>query len=280
MKIENVRTYNWQNAFRGLRNPMDSWDRSDSIYGLDSFDFDEDYEVAGLWMNKYYPNLDEDSDEYFSKEDDYIQWLCENGIIARNSVNDCGEFFFIGPNDMDLAQRMIAGKEPNDKFLRQIFVSMDITAPLLWWKEMDQYKIATTTNSTSTMHKIHSYPITKDCFEMDDYEGENLMVINEDETDFYFVEDHIREHIKFLEELRQMYLRYKDKDPAIAKKYWKELIRWNPDGWLQKRTWTADYITLRHIYHWRRNHKLTEWHTFCDKIMTLPYAKDLIAYEN
>ena len=225
MKFERAWTGNWENAFRGLRHPYESYAKSDSYM------------------------------------DTYVNWGSSNEY-------DINQSFVIGPNDMDLAQRMIAAGTPNDKFLRQIFVSMDITAPLYWWKEMDTYKVGTTANSTSTMHKLASTPITLDCFEIDDYEP-GLQLIDPVHADV-----RISQFIDDLEQLRQLYNQTKDL------KYWKELIRWLPESWLQTRTWTANYAVLRQIYHWRKNHKLTEWHQFCDFLLTLPYAQQLIEYNN
>jgi len=206
MRFEHTWTGNWENAFHGLRHPMESYAKSDSEFA------------------------------------------------------NYGSFVSLGPNDLDLAQRMIAAGTPNDKFLRQIPISVDITAPLYWWKEMDTYKVGTTANSTSTMHKLASTPITIDCFETDDYDRDAA-------NGFY--ETVLIPH---LESLRQKYNETKDK------RYWKELIRWLPEGWLQTRTWTANYAVLRNIIHWRTGHKLTEWHQFIDWCHTLPYADELLFY--
>ena len=210
MEFTRTWTGNWENAFHGLRHPLESYDRSDSFFGL------------------------------------------------------C---ITLGEKDIDLAQRMIKAGTPNDKFLRQIFVSVDITAPLYWWKEMDTYKVGTTANSTSTMHKLANTPITLDCFETDDLN--EWMDLNGQPLNYGF-----EQIIKYCEDLRQKYLETKDV------KYWKELIRWLPESWLQTRTWTANYSILRNIYRWRKDHKLSEWHQFCDWIATLPYADDLILFNN
>ena len=211
---------------------------------------------TGNWKNALY-GLRHPYESY-AKSDSYTN---TDVICGSNNEYDINQYFVIGPNDLDLAQRMIAAGSPNDKFLRQIFVSIDITAPLYLYKELDTYKIGTTANSTSTMHKLASTPIILDCFETDDMD-------NEVAGDF---PHHI---LCYCEELRQKYLETKDI------RYWKELIRWLPESWLQTRTWTANYAVLRQIYHWRKNHKLTEWHQFCDFILTLPYAEQLIAYNN
>jgi hypothetical protein len=151
--------------------------------------------------------------------------------------------------------------------MRQIFVSVDITAPLYWWKEFDTYKVGTVANSTSTMHKLASTPITKACFEMDDYEDIEVGVQNFT-TSQYWVD-----YIECLESLRKKYNETKDK------RYWKELIRLLPESWLQKRTVTMDYENLLAICSkgQRRNHKLTEWSkAFISWARTLPYAQELI----
>lgn len=135
-------------------------------------------------------------------------------------------------------------------------------------KEFDTYKVGTVANSTSTMHKIASTPITIDCFEIDDYNGD--YAIPEEVTDGM---TYPQEIINYLECLRQKYNETKEKG------YWKELIRWLPEGWLQTRTITLNYAVLRNIYFQRRYHKLSEWHQFCDWIQTLPYGKELITYE-
>lgn len=218
MKFENTEVFNFDGAIRGARNPLESWSRSDSVYG-----------------------------EY----------------------ND----FIIGKNDLGLMQRLIKAsvKEGNShsKFLRQIMVCVDITAPLYWYKEFDTYKVGTVANSTSTMHKMASKPITLDCFEIDDYCPE--AITSKEEIDYL---------IQFLEMLRTKYLETKDK------RYWKELIRWLPEGWLQTRTVTLNYQVLRQMYFDRRNHKLNEWSgkdnpelpNFCKWVESLPYAKELIMY--
>lgn len=179
--------------------------------------------------------------------------------------------YIIGENDLNLAQRLIKGGSEHRKFLRQIMVSVDITAPLYWWKEFDTYKVGTTANSTSTMHKIQSQPITLDCFEIDDL-SENLMWTCEYDLP-WGIQSTIKPFIQSLEDLRKMYLKTKDK------RYWKELIRWLPASWLQTRTITMNYENIRNMYFQRKNHKLIEWSkSFIDWAESLPYAKELILY--
>ena len=277
MKFERSWTGNWENAFHGLRHPMESYARSDSGFGIAESD-----EWLKEVANEVIYSYDEDPKDILVERDK----LYDKGILQWGK--NVAEFVFIGKNDMDLAQRMIKAGTPNDKFLRQIFVSVDITAPLYWWKEMDTYKVGTTANSTSTMHKLASTPITLDCFETDDYQpnlifetgiddhGDNPWpyecilkdYVGESENEVYFSET----LIGMLESLRLKYLKTKDV------RYWKELIRWLPESWLQTRTWTADYAVLRNIIHWRSKHKLTEWHQFVDWCRTLPYAEELLFY--
>ena len=240
MKFENVRVCNFENALRGMRNPLNSWAKSDSEFGLSPV-------------------------ECISRQEEDI-------VILWQDFELC-EYAKIGPNDMDLARRLINGGTEHRKFLRQIMVSVDITAPLYWWKEFDTYKVGTTANSTSTMHKLASTPITLDCFEMGDFSD---MVIDtcpaEDNTVWeYTTEEYVNCLIEGLEILRERYNETKDK------RYWKELVRWLPNGWLQTRTVTMNYENLRSMYHQRENHKLCEWSEhFCKWVETLPYAKELI----
>lgn len=179
---------------------------------------------------------------------------------------------YMGKNDLDLAQRLIKAGTEHRKFMRQIIVSVDITAPLYWWKEFDTYKIGTTANSTSTMHKLANTPITLDCFETDDYDR-TLSLVNYEDTlsEISTFEEDI---IYVLENIRKKYLNTKDK------RYWKELIRWLPESWLQTRTVTMNYENIRNMYFQRKNHKLTEWsNSFVKWVESLPYAKELIMYE-
>lgn len=186
----------------------------------------------------------------------------------------------IGPKDMKLAKTLIHGGSEHRKFMRQIFISVDITAPLYWWKEADTYKVGTTANSTSTMHKITSAPITIDCFEIDDY-NKNLHLIDD-----VSIGIRVENFIDDLEQLRLLYLHYKDTDKEKAKKYWKELIRWLPESWLQKRTITMNYENVYSIVRQRKAHKLNEWSgmdnpnlsNFIAWAHSLPYAEELIFF--
>ncbi len=205
MKFGHTETFGWEGAFRGMRNPKESWNRSDSCFD-------------------------------------------ENGN------------YILGDNDLDLATRLIKAGTEHRKFLRMIHVQTDMTAPLYVFKEYDTYKVATVANSTSTIHKLTSKPITMDCFEIDDMR---------DFERLYF-----QQLVDGCENYRQRYLQTKDVN------IWKALIRVLPESWLQTRTIDLNYETLRTIYHQRKYHKLTEWHTFCDWVKTLPYAKELITDED
>ncbi len=187
---------------------------------------------------------------------------------ARNPMNSWSRMdssydqdgkFILGPNDLGLAVRLRKAGSDHRKFIRQIFVSVDITAPLYWWKEYDTYKVATVANSTSTMHKIHSKPFERGDFSLDHMTEETL--------DFF---DTI---IARLEIIRLRYMETKSKSD------WYDMIQLLPSSYNQMRTCTFNYETLVNIYYARRNHKLAEWHTFCDWIETLPYAKEIIIAE-
>lgn len=200
--FNHVSVLNLENAIRGARNPLSSWDKSDSYY------------------------------------------------------NDDGEFI-LGEADLGLACRLARAGSDHRKFIRQIFVSVDITAPLYWWKEFDTYKVGTVANSTSTMHKIHSKPITSDDFSVDH--------LTEASEKFFNI------IVDYLESVRLEYLQTKDK--AL----WYDLIQILPESYNQTRTVTMNYENLVNMYHARKNHKLEEWHTFCDEfVRKLPYAKELI----
>jgi len=259
-----------------MRNPKNSWDKSDSFFGVVNLDYvSEDMEIADEWVKTFHPDLnwpEEFTDEGCNLAEEYADKLIKNGVLRLNDNDNIADLAFIGPNDMKLAQTLIKAGPEHRKFLRQIFVSVDITAPLYWWKEMDQYKIGTVTDSTSTMHKLTSKPITIDCFETDDFNPEIVYYeVPGAQNDIGMLSDFMIEQLEFL---RQKYLETKDK------KYWKELVRWLPESWLQKRTWTANYEILHSIVLQRGHHKLeTEWgNGFIKWCTSLPYAKDLIFY--
>lgn len=223
IKFEKADVWGFEHAIRGMRNPMNSWERSDS-----------------------YPAVD----------------CGKCGIVEREGFcnpkeHDCSQFetYEIGQNDYDLMARLIKGGSEHRKFLRQIFVSVDITAPLYWWKEFDTYKVGTTANSQSTMHKIHSKPIELSDFSIDDFEINNEGI---------YLEDCFINVIADCEMLRQRYMETKDK------RYWRGLVQLLPDSYNQKRTLTMSYENLLNMLKQRKAHKLDEWQEFCDWIFTLP----------
>lgn len=226
MRFEYTQVLNFEGALRGMRNPLESWSKSDS------------------------------SVQYGRPDNEWT---------VQQYQQDCVGFV-IGPNDMNLAQRLIKGGSEHRKFLRQIFVCVDITAPLYWYKELDTYKIGTVANSTSTMHKIMSKPFSLDMFEIDDFD-------EVERADF-------EEVLRICNKYRNLYLEYKDGGwDETAKKYWKALIRILPESWLQTRTITMNYEVIRNIVHQRANHKLIEWHKFIDWAHTLPYAEEFIFFD-
>ena len=191
----------------------------------------------------------------------------ENAIRgARNPMNSWARMdsyydekgqFVMGENDLSLARRLATAGSDHRKFLRQIFVSMDITAPLYWWKEFDTYKVGTVANSTSTMHKIQAKEFTREDFSCDRMTQGALAVLDS--------------VIAYLEKTRLAYL--ENHERAL----WDDMIQLLPSSFNQMRTVTMNYENLINIYYARRNHKLPEWHTLCDAIMALPYASELIA---
>ena len=163
--------------------------------------------------------------------------------------------YIIGENDLKLMKTLAAAGQDHGKFLRMIHVQLDVTAPLYWHKEADQYKVGTVTDSCSTMHKIHAKEFT-----LDDFSHEHL----------YSPLHDLKPTVDLLNVYRERFLETKDKED------WWQLIQLLPSSYNQRRTWDLNYAVLRNIYHARRNHKLDEWHTLCDWIETLPYAKELI----
>ena len=232
MKFENTEVWGFEHAIRGMRNPLESWNKSDSGCKL-----------------------------YCS-----VEGVCVEKPCSYDNCNGCTTTeYIIGKNDLALMQKLIKAGSEHRKFLRQIFVAVDITAPLYFFKELDTYKVGTVANSTSTMHKLASTPIMIDCFEMDDF----TPLIDNFKIDLSW-----RTVVSYLEQLRQRYNETKDK------RYWKELIRLLPESWLQKRTITMNYENILNMYRQRKNHKLTEWSkSFCDWVKTLPYAEELICLE-
>ena len=244
MKFEHTEVWGFEHALRGMRNPMNSWDKSDSV------------------------NCDK----------------CTGGSCQYTKpFYHCfgGKGFIVGKNDMELAQKLIRAGSEHRKFMRQIFVSVDITAPLYIFKELDTYKVGTVANSASTMHKLTSQAITKESFDIDDYNNSLRVRSGEhyDEDDNGIsINAFVEGLVDSLEEIRLKYLETKDK------RYWKELIRWLPESWLQTRTITMSYENVFNMVHQRKNHKLNEWSgtdnpelpNFIAWAKTLPYAQELI----
>lgn len=209
IKIEKTDVLGWEATIRGLRNPMNSWNKIDSKW--DGFG-----EAHG---------------------------------------------YSLGANDLSLMKKLIKAGTDHSKFMRMITVYCDITAPLYWWKEYDTYKVGTVANSCSTMHKIHAKEFT-----LDDFSHEHLFnddVLQTNTTVLEFV-------IDALNFAREDFIKTNDK------RYWWQMIQLLPTSYNQKRTVQLNYAVLRNMYHSRRNHKLDEWHTFCEWVETLPYAKELI----
>jgi hypothetical protein len=221
IKIERISVMNFENAIRGMRNPMNSWDKSDSFYCE---------ECHG--------------------------GLCEfSGWNGRECPVTDNNRFVIGQNDLRLAQKLVKAGSDHRKFLRQIIISMDITAPLYWWKEFDTYKVGTVANSCSTMHKIHTKEFTADDFSF--------------ERTYKDCSWYIESTLNVLNTARERYLETKDKV------YWDTMIQFLPTSYNQLRTVTLSYENALSICRARRNHKLVEWHVLCDKIETLPNFKEI-----
>lgn len=220
IKVENVEVWGFEHAIRGMRNPMNSWDKSDSVFE----DYVPDYEM-----------------------DTAVTVPCLK----------------IGKNDLDLMQRLYKAGTEHRKYLRQIFVSMDITAPLYWWKEFDTYKVGTVANSCSTMHKIHAKKFT-----LDDFSHEHLT-------------DGAREALKTVIERLNMARKYYNRKIDNAdcgmhwQDYWWDMIQLLPSSYNQKRTITMNYENVMNIINQREHHKLDEWIMFVENLKKLPYVKDI-----
>lgn len=228
IKIENISVSGWEAAIRGMRNPMNSWDRSDSYF---------------------------DGKKYVQIElpEEYAKALCNVAVKKPK--------YHIGDNDIKLMHKLAKAGNEHAKFRRMVVVTMDITAPLYFWKEFDTYKIGTVSNSCSTMHKIHSKEFTLDDFSVEHLYTNNLEAFGT--------------IISALNEAREVYLKTKEKED------WWQMIQLLPSSYNQRRTVQLNYEVLNHIYHQRKNHKLDEWREFCDYILkTLPYSEELIEVTN
>lgn len=256
IKFENTEVTGWEHAIRGMRNPMNSWEKSDSGQGC-SVDF----------MDRRCVDCDRYDNEY------------EYGLCRHDK-------YVIGSNDLDLMKRLRNAGTDHRKFMRMITVYVDITAPLYWWKEFDTYKVGTVANSCSTMHKIAAKEFTIDDFSHEHLDGVSRDMFGQGDGTKFFCsfEDMLYIQIEALNEGRKLYFETKDK------KYWWQMIQLLPSSYNQKRTVTMNYEVLANIYKSRRNHKLDEWclhgdlgdgtarpHDyapgFCDWIKTLPYSE-------
>lgn len=220
IKIENVDIYGFEAAIRGMRNPMNSWDKSDSFHNC------KDYDVC---------------------------------------IGDCGLWCSgaIGNNDLKLMKNLVKAGSDHSKFMRMITVTCDITAPLYWWKEFDTYKVGTVRNSCSTMHKIDSKEFT-----LDDFSHEHLGTWQSEDGVYYGgMINSLKRTIKDLNYCREYFLTTKDKER------WYQMIQLLPSSYNQRSTVQLNYAVLRNIYHARKNHKLDEWHTFCEWVESLPYSE-------
>ena len=252
IKIEHTDTYGWEHAIRGMRNPKNSWDKSDS----------------GIC---------------------YKEVACHSCNENRNNCayNLEHDRFVIGDNDLDLMHRLCKAGSDHRKFMRMISVSCDITAPLYWWKEFDTYKVGTVANSCSTMHKIHAKEFTIDDFShehlIENPEPDEATLAPEKQYEDYaddakylnfnyytvtiYPKDLLEIIIEGLNKYRNRYLETKDKE------YWWQMIQLLPSSYNQKRTVLLNYEVLTNMYNSRRHHKLDEWHDFCDWIKSLPHSE-------
>lgn len=229
LKIKNVELHGWEPAIRGMRNPKNSWKKSDSEFVTTDGDHHNICGNCGPWYGSY-------------------GW--EEAVI--------------GENDLNLMTTLRNAGTDHRKFMRMIVVYMDVTAPLYWWKEYDTYKVGTVTNSCSTMHKIAEKEFT-----LDDFSHEHLFH-NVNDTEIWLnidFPDVLNHTIFYLNKARELYIKTKDK------RYWWQMIQLLPSSYNQRRTIMLNYEVLANIYKSRRNHKLDEWHTFCDLIESLPYSE-------
>ena len=232
LKIENTEVVGFEAAIRGMRNPMNSWDKSDSGW---------DAHIPPIILRN---------------QVDWEQWAEQYKAVQYSD-----EYTYdIGPNDRDLMVRLRNAGTDHRKFMRMIVVYLDITAPLYWWKEFDTYKVGTVANSCSTMHKIHAKE-----FDVNDFSHEHVEELTGDDYNMSY--DFLLRTVDILNYYRKKFLETGDKV------YWWQLIQLLPSSYNQKRTVLLNYEVLANIYKSRRNHKLDEWHTFCDWIETLPYSE-------
>jgi hypothetical protein len=240
LKIENIEVMGWEAAIRGMRNPMNSWEKSDSGW---------DARIPPLELRN---------------QVDWKRWAEHYKVVQDNGEHT----YDIGPADRDLMTRLRNAGTDHRKFMRMIAVYLDITAPLYWWKEFDTYKVGTVANSCSTMHKIAAKEFTRDDFSTEhiicDGKAEHQMLVK---NTYHNPLDAMIFTVDMLNFCREKYLETKDK------KYWWQMIQLLPSSYNQKRTIMLNYEVLANIYKSRRHHKLDEWHTLCDWIEGLPYSE-------
>lgn len=242
LKIENVEVIGWEHAIRGMRNPKNSWEKSDSGW---------DAHIPPLKLRN---------------QVDWKRWAEHYKV-----VQDDGEHTYdIGPNDRDLMIRLRNAGTDHRKFMRMIAVYLDITAPLYWWKEFDTYKVGTVANSCSTMHKIAAKEFTLEDFSHEHLEGRALNTLEDMVDELNYWRDY------YLTIKKQNVVGADTK----AKDIWWQLIQLLPSSYNQRRTVMLNYEVLANIYKSRRNHKLDEWHTLCDWIERLPYSELITGKEN
>lgn len=241
LKIENIEVTGWEAAIRGMRNPMNSWDKSDSGYGC--------------------------GDQLDTPDIQFCSYCA--GAPFCNGVDT---HYVIGKNDLDLMKRLTNGGSVHAKYRRMINVTMDIIAPLYYFKELDTYKVGTVCNSCSTMHKIQEKEFTLDDFSCEHIGDLDINPLKETQKEpcKHDFGDALRWTIHELNLARKLYLETKDK------RYWWQMIQLLPSSYNQRRTIQLNYEVLSHIYFDRKDHKLDCWHTFCDMIRQLPYAEDII----
>ena len=242
VKVEDIEVMGWRKAIKGMRNPLNSWSKMDSGFCTGDKCF-----YAGECWNQSFKGKEESCPlREYDETGNNKMMKTEGGFVG----------YILGPNDLDLALRLIKAGPEHRKFLRMIHIQMDITGPLYWWKEMDTYKVATVANSCSTMHKIHSKE-----FELSDFSYENLFGTNIEVLEGI---------IKQLNFNRYHYLETKDK------KYWWQLIQLLPSSYNQLRTWDGTMETVLSIIHQRLHHKLdTDWGSFCQACFdNIPYCKE------
>jgi len=276
IKIEKTQVVGLEAAIRGMRNPMNSWSKSDSVFDIRPYEESDGYytELAAHGIDgklkvsdkpNHYDDNEKDYSESWAKE-----WYYDDGADYGSD--------WIGPNDLDLMKRLAKNGSVHAKYRRMIIVYCDITAPLYWWKEFDTYKVGTVANSCSTMHKIQEKEFT-----LEDFSHEHLINIEDCGDDWHgLVIDGFGYQastkgilglvVDVLNYYRKKFLETKDK------RYWWQMIQLLPSSYNQKRTVMLNYEVLAGIYPMRKDHKLDEWHTFCDWIKALPYS-ELITLE-